>query len=219
MRTPLTLLLMLLAMGWLLTGCESDSTAPDDPLPPVTGEDVAGQGGYLAAAMVEVAPLALQFSGKADETDGRYSYTFAAGDPIMGTVELYFALDGVPSGWDVADYGRAWADAEAPLLIQPVEDGVVWELSFTLESDIDRDTDTAVVSGDGHLLVGDYDGTFTVTGYAVAEGGAWPTDGELVFTNADHEATVTFDGDSTALVTVGEDSWELDLDTGTLTAP
>ncbi len=218
MRTTLTLLLMLLAMGWLLTGCESDSTAPDDPLPPVTAEDVAGQSGYLATAMVEVAPLALQYSGKADETDGRYDYVFAPGDPVQGTVELSFALDGVPSGWDVADYGRAWTAEGAPLTIQPVADGVVWELVFTLESDIDQGTDTAVVAGDGVLLVGDYEGAFTVTGYAIAEAGEWPSDGELVFNSADHTATVTFEGDSTATVTVGEDSWELDLETGALTA-
>ncbi len=218
MRKLTTTLLLLLAMGWLLTGCESDSTAPDDELPPVTAEDVASQSGYLAQAMLEVAPLALEYDGsKADETDGLYTYTFAASDPVQGTVLLYFEQDGSPSGHAAADFARLWTGEDAALTIQPIAGGVPWVLSFTLESAIDQGAGTATVSGSGELLVGDYLATWSVDGYAISDGGQWPAAGTLTFTNEGQTATVTFDGDETATVTVGEDTWTLNLQTGTLT--
>ncbi len=218
MRKLTITLMLLLAMGWLLTGCESDSTAPEDELPPVTAEDVANQSGYLAQALIEVAPLALEYDGsKADESDGRYSYTFAPGDPVQGTVELLFEQDGSPSGYSVADHARAWTADGAPIEIQPVPDGVIWELVFTLESAIDQGAGTATVSGSGELEVGDYLATWSVTGYAISDGGQWPAAGTMTFTNEGQTATVTFDGDETATVVVGDDTWVLNLQTGTLT--
>ena len=217
MRKTLTILMLLLAAGWLLGGCSSDETAPNDPLPELSDEDVAGQSRFMALAMIEMAPLALEFSGKADASDGRYSYTFTD-DEIQGTVQLLFEQDNAPSGYDVADYARAWTDDGLPLELFPIPGGIAWLLAFTMESDIDQAAGDAVVDGGGTLTVGDYEAVWTVAGFAIEDDGDWPTDGVITFTNEGITATVTFDGDSTAIVTVGILTWTLNLENGELTA-
>jgi hypothetical protein len=222
MRKILIFLTLLLAATFFVTGCSSDSTAPNDELPALEAEDVAGQSGYMAMAMVEVAPLALEYDGsaKADETDGNYVYTFGATDDIQGTVLLHFregGADGTPCGYDVADYGRGWTADEAPLTIEIIEGGVPWELGFVLESIIDQAADSAVVDGSGTLTMGDYEAGWTVEDLEVVASGDWPEAGVLTFTNGGFTATVTFDGTGTAIVTIGEASWSLNLGSGELT--
>jgi hypothetical protein len=218
MRKLMIMLLLVMAMGWVLTGCESDSTAPDDELPAITEDDVANQSTFLAEAMLEVAPLALTFTPtKADELDGRYSYTFAPGDPLDGVVQLYFEQNGAPSGYDVADYGNAYTDDGAPITLTPVEDGVAWELNFDLDSEIDQGAGSAVVDGGGDLVIGSYVATWTVSGFAYAIGDDWPSAGLISFTNEGITAVVTFDGDETVTITIGSATWSYDFDNGTLT--
>jgi len=216
MRKTLTFLMLILAAGWLLGGCSSDETAPNDPLPELTDEDVAGQSRFMALAMAEIAPIALEFGGKADASDGRYSYTFTD-DEIQGTVQLLFEQDNEPSGYNVADYARAWTADGLPLELFPISGGIAWLLAFTLESDIDQEAGTAMIDGNGTLTVGSYAPTWIVTGFAVEEDGDWPTAGVITFTNEGITATVTFDGDSTATVTVGGLTWTLNLENGELT--
>jgi len=216
MRKILTFLMMLLLAGWLLAGCSSEETAPNDPLPELTDEDVAHQSGYMAMALVEMAPVSLEFSGKADASDGRYLYTFID-DEIQGEVQLYFEQNDAPSGYDVADFAQAWTGDEAPLLLYPIEGGIAWLLAFSLESIIDQGAGTAVIGGAGSLILGNYEALFTVVGLAIERGGDWPAGGYMTFTNEGIPATVTFDGDSTAIVSIGELSWILNLSNGTLT--
>jgi len=213
----MTFLTLLFAAGWLLAGCESDETAPSDPLPPLEAEDVASQSGVMAMILVEIAPFALEFSDKADAADGNYSYTFAPGDPVQGTVLLHFEREGAPSGYDVADYAMAWSVPDYPLALYPLDEGPAWLLAFTLESDIDQAGGTAVSSGSGTLEIGDYLAEWTATAIAVAEDDDWPASGVLIFANEGVTASVTFDGDSSAVVQVGGLTWSLDLNTGTLT--
>jgi hypothetical protein len=216
MRKTTTILMMLLLAGWLLGGCSSDETAPNDPLPALEDEDVAAQSGYMAMALAAVAPVALEFSGKADESDGRYQYDFAQTE-IEGTVQLYFETDGAPSGYQTADFARAWTEDELPVHLRPIEGGIDWLLAFTLESDIDQGAGTAVVGGSGTLAIGDYEPAWTVEGLAVETGGDWPTAGVVTFTNEGITAVVTFDGDETVSVQVGELNWTFNLEDGTLT--
>lgn len=213
----LTFLTLLLAAGWLLCGCDSDETAPNDPLPPLEDGDVAQQSGYMAMAIAEVAPLVLEYGSKADASDGNYSYTFAYGDPIQGVVLLHFELAGAPSGYDVADYAAAYTAADAPLEITAIEGGVPWLLAVDLESDINQGAGTAVVEGTGTLTLGSYVANWTLTALAVEESGDWPASGGMTFTNEGITATVTFDGDDTATVAVGLVSWSLNLNNGVLT--
>ncbi len=216
MRKIFTILMMLLLAGWLLAGCSSEETAPNDPLPELTNEDVAHQSGYMAMALVEMAPVSLEFSGKADASDGRYQYTFA--DPeIQGDVQLYFEQGDAPSGYDVADYSQAWTGDEAPLALYPIEGGIAWLLAFSLESVIDQGAGTAVIGGAGTLTVGNYEAAFTVVGLAIERGGDWPAGGYMTFTNEGITATVTFDGDNTATIEIGDITWMLNLSNGTLT--
>ncbi|HOX26946.1 MAG TPA: hypothetical protein PLL30_14075 [Candidatus Krumholzibacteria bacterium] len=218
MRKTLTYLMLLFVSGWLAAGCESDETAPQDRLPLLESEDVAGQAGYLALAVVELAPLALEYDGgKADASDGNYAYTFAAGGPIEGTVLLHFELDGAPSGYDVADYAAAFTADASPLRVTIVEGGVPWLLAADLETDLDQGAGTAVAYGSGTLTVGGYEATWTLAAVAVADAGQWPASGELTFTNEGITATVTYDGDDTATVEVGDSAWVVNLNDGTLT--
>lgn len=216
MRKTITILMLLLLAGWLL-GCSSDETAPNDPLPELTSEDVANQSGYMAVFLTEMAPVALEFSGKADASDGRYSYVFGPSDDIAGTVQLYFETAGAPSSYTGADFARAWTADDAPLELRPIPDGIAWLLAFSLESDIDQGAGTALVEGSGTLTIGNFEPVWTVEGLAVEVGGDWPAAGVMTFTNEGITATVTFDGDNTATVTVGSLTWTLNLSNGTLT--
>ena len=218
MRRKLTHMLLLLAAGGLLSGCESDETAPNDPLPPLEAVDVAQQSGYMAMALAELAPLVLEYQGgKADASDGNYAYTFAFGDPIQGSVLLHFEIAGVPCGYDVADFAAAFTAAEEPLVVTAIEGGVPWLLAVDLESDLDQGAGTAVAGGTGTLTMGSYVAAWTLGALAVDDGGGWPASGVMTFTNEGIVATVTYDGDETATVVVGEDSWSLNLNNGTLT--
>jgi hypothetical protein len=216
MHKTTTTLMMLLLAGWLLGGCASDPTAPHDDLPAIEEEDVAGQAGYMAMALAGVGPLALEFGGKADASDGRYAYTFFQPE-IQGVVQLYFETDGLPSSFTTADFARSWTEEEAPLSIYPIVDGLAWLVAFTLESDIDQGAGTAVVDGAGTLTLGSYVADWDVVGLAVEEDGDWPAAGVLTFTNEGITATVTFDGDETVTIEVGELVWSFDLENGTLT--
>ncbi len=219
MRNNLTTLLLLATAAWLFAGCSSDSTAPNDNLPPLEKADVAGQAGFLAVAMVDIAPIGATYSGKAE---GEYVYTFAAGDPIQGTVNLFFrdgGASGSPSTPAQADWASASTPTGAPLSVTLVDGGLPWLLSFALVSDIDRVNDTATVDGSGTLVVGNYTAAWTLAGLVVFSDGSttWPAEGTLTFTNEGITAVVTFDGDHTATVTVDGEVYTLDLNNGNLT--
>ena len=221
MRKTLTIFMLLLAAGWLLTGCESDSTAPNDDRAPLEDSDVASQAGYMAVAMAEVGPLALEYqpTAKGGEDDVLYTYTFAPGDPIQGVVLLSFrtgGAEGTPCGYDVADYAQARTAEDAPVTVELIDGGVPWNLVFVLESAIDQAAGTAVVDGSGTLEVGAYAASWTCDALAVSRSGDWPTAGTLTFTNEGITAAVVFDGDDTATITVGDLTWTVNLNTGAL---
>jgi len=217
MRNTLTIFMLLLAAGWLLGGCSSDETAPNDPLPELADEDVASQSAIMAMIVAELAPVALEYGSKADASDGRYQYTFAD-DEIVGVVELYFATEGAPSSYEGADHARAWTADGAPLSLYPIPDGVAWLLAFDIVSTIDQGAGTAEITGGGTLTIGNYEPSWTVTGFAIEDGGDWPAAGEVTFTNEGITAIVTFDGSDTATVAIGSLNWTLDLEEGELTA-
>jgi hypothetical protein len=222
MRQNLILTMLLAVLAWSLAGCSSDTTAPSDNLPPLEKSDVAAQSGFLAVAMVDIAPLGLAYSEAKTQKVGDYTYTFAPGDPVQGTVNLQFRLggpDGEPVSYDEADWARAFTAAGEPVTVELVEGGVPWQLSFNLLSDIDRENDTATVNGGGTLVVGNYTATWTVDGLVVFSDDTttWPAQGTLTFTNSGITAVVTFDGDHTATVEVDGEVYTLDLNTGELT--
>ena len=215
MRKTLMLLMILLAMGWLLGGCSSDETAANDPLPEPTEEDVASQTAYMAVGLVEMAPVALNFAGKADAIDGNYSYVFSGGD-IDGAVLLHFEQAGEPCAWNVADYAMASTEAGAPLSFTIFDGGVPWAVGFSLESDIDQGAGTAVVNGSGTLTAQGFSATWTVEDLEVSRAADYPQTGTLTFSDGSITGTLTFNGNDTATVTVGSLSWTVDLGDGSL---
>ena len=221
------------AVALLLGGCCSDSTAPHDRLPPLENRGVAAQSGYLAAAMVDVAPVSLLYhDGKnkdkglgdgfglaAGAGDGDYIFSFAPGDPVQGTVYLHFrqgGAEGTPCSFETADWARAWTAAGRPLIVDLVPGGVSWLLGLELLSDIDRAAGAATVSGGGILVVGDYTADWSVAGLAVVDSGNWPSEGGLTLTNEGITAVVTYNGDHTATVEVEGETYIVDLNTGQL---
>jgi len=213
MRKYLLFLIALLCASLLLTGCESDSTAPDDELPALESEDVAGQSGAMATAMMSVLPRI--WDPAAGKALGEYEYTFTSG-PVMGTVYSQFR-DG--EGGDLVGYDVAtWAlvNTQDPLAITLIEGGIAWLLGFTITADIDQAADTATATGVGTLVVGDYNASFTLDAVVVQDGDDYPASGSITFINEGITAVVTFDGDNMVTVTVGEDSWTVDLDDGSI---
>jgi hypothetical protein len=223
MRKNTTLILLLPAMAWMLGACSSDSTAPDDSLPPLSNKDVASQAGYLSAAIVEVAPLSLTYQG-VKAADGEDHYDFPEDGMVQGRVHLEFrdgGAEGDLSDFDVADWAKAWTAAGEPLIINLVDydEAVPLLLSFMLESDLDQESDprTAVVNGGGQLVVGDYLATWTVDDLVVFDQEPyWPQSGSISFTSGGITATVTFNGTSIATVTVGDLTFDINLATGAL---
>lgn len=214
MRIPAIFLLLMLGAAWLLGGCGSDSTAPDDSLPPLSDEDVADQSGFMAVALVQVAPLGLDYGGKAADV-GDYTYTFPGGGEVQGTVYLQFrdgGATGDPVAYGQADWARAYTAGDEPLTIDLIEGGIPWILAFELFSDLNRATDSALVNGGGSLVIGDYTATWTVEDLQINGAQQWPASGTLTFTNEGITAVVRFNGTSTVTVEVGESSFDIDLD-------
>lgn len=213
MRKYLITLFALLAMGLMLTGCESDSTAPDDDLPDLTADDVATQSGAMATSMMRALPRI--WDPTTNKANGEYSYTFVTG-PVVGTIfsEFRDAAGGDLVDYDVAGWARVFTDE--PLAVTLVNGGIPWLLAFDITADIDQQAGSASAAGGGSLVVGDYTATFTLTAVVMQDGASYPASGTITFVNEGISATVTFDGDSTAMVTVGDDSWTVDLDDGSI---
>jgi len=213
MRKELITLLALMALSLLLVGCESDSTAPDEELPPLEPQDVATQSGAMATSMMQALPRIWDPTTNKDV--GEYQYTFAGGF-VAGTVYSEFRDT---EGGNLVDHGVAgWARiyTDDPLIVTLFADGIPWLLAFDIEADINQATDQATANGGGSLTVGDYLATFTLTDVVVAQGVDYPTSGTISFTSGGITATVTFTGGGNATVTVGGDSWIIDLDDGSI---
>lgn len=221
MRRSAGFLVLMLSATGLLVGCSSDSTAPNESLPPLSKDAVAGQTGFLTVAMIQVAPLALNFSGKA-AADGQYVFTFAPGDPVQGSVHLEFRLGGAAGSlveYSMADWARVFTAEGEPLLVELIEGGIPWILNFDLINVIDRDPDTATIGGAGSLLIGNYVAIWLVDGLLVysTETSEWPGGGTLTFANGGHTAVVTFDGDHLVTIDVGGELYDLNLNSGAVT--
>ncbi len=214
MRKYLLSLIVLLSLGLLLTGCESDSTAPNDDLPALSSEDVANQSGAMAAAMTQVLPRIWNPQNTKD--NGEYEYTFASG-PVDGhrLLRVPRCRRRRPGGLRRGRLGPH-VHHRCALNITLIDGGIPWLLGFNLTADINQATDTATAAGSGTLVVGDYSATFTLAGVVVQQGEDYPAAGIITFVNEGITAIVTFDGDDMVTVTVGDESWTIDLDDGSL---
>lgn len=202
---------MLLALGLLAGGCESDATAPQET-PALSEQGAATQAGLVAMAIVQVGPDMINFS---EPTKQVYSRTFA-GD-ISGTVYLDFRVgaDGVPATWAVGNWVRMYTGAADPLVVTIGDAGGRAQLGLDVNAALNRVDSSAVVGGGGSFTTGPYSAAFTFTDLAIASAAGYPTGGSMTFTGAGYAITVTFDGTNVATITVsGLGTWYVNLDTG-----
>ena len=216
-------LLLLLAGGLMLGGCESDVVAPDDDLPELTEMEAAQQAALVAVGVAQVGPQLLKFAGlKAGPAVlGVYPYDFPVGGDITGSIVLEYFIGGAGgthSTWDEADYGLLYTpEGEAVSVTVELVEGaeVIYSVTFNLGGPINRAADTATVSGPGTLIMGDFVQGFTLTNVLLNDVSSYPDGGTMDFLAGSVEITVTYDGSRYATATVlGGSVFEIDLDTG-----
>jgi hypothetical protein len=213
--------LALLAAGVLLVmaGCESDSTAPKDEVPPISQQAAAQQAGYFASAVAQA------YGIYQDALHGKevIVHDFATGD-ASGSFTMDFrtgGAGGTPSPSALADYIHIYTDTEQDVRI--TQPGLTIPLAIaTFDVVVDPYDATApesgTLNGGGRLVSGAYTSTFTVEDLFL-NSSTYPPSGALIYTAGDHEVTVEFDGSQFATLTVGSMIYLVNLDTGELMAP
>lgn len=210
--------LALLLGGLVLVGCESDSVAPNDEIPPLTEENVAYQAALIDMAMAEIAPVLLNYTpGKAV-----YTYTFEGYDYVDGMVYIDYRLGG-SEGADAtpseADYAHLYTASGDTVRITTEDiDFSAMLLTGDIMADLDQEADTATVrdGSEGSLVAGEYTGTYMIDGFAVGRVG-YPTAGEITFIGGGHTLVSAFDGTNLVVISVdGAATWWLNLDDGLL---
>ncbi|MEN8005897.1 MAG: hypothetical protein ABFS42_02735 [Candidatus Krumholzibacteriota bacterium] len=222
-------LLLLVAGGLMLAGCESDAVAPQDELPQLTEQEAAQQAAIVAVGLAQVGPELLKFSGLKYDPEGLgvYPYEFPPGGDITGSIMLEY-FDGGPGGihshWDDADYGLLYS-AAGEVLTAALDIGigvdVIVGMTFYLAGPINRTTDTATVTGSGTFTIHDVTDGFTISELdpVVLSGvSTYPSGGMLLFNIDGIELVVLYDGDDTAAVAIAEVvTFMIDLETGEVT--
>ena len=175
----------------LLTAAFGLVGCSDDPVTPneetqLTAEDVAHQSGFLAYSIVNVLPT---LSSKAT--------------PSLETIPGFGG-----NFWSDSSPDRIWTDADHMLTWTPEGYG------FTLACEFDITAAGGLANGDGTLTAGDLVITFDIENVTVVSNG-YPTAGQIIVSSGGFTATIAFNG-GTATVTVGGNSWTIDLSDGTL---
>ena len=202
----------------LLGGCSNDPVTPQDEQPALSADDVATQAGLMAMAAGIIAPQTIDFAGKSDKDSYQYPFT---GD-VVGVVFLDYytgGAGGTSAPWSTADYVELYTADDAPLVAAVGASGFEGTvvLGFALNADLDRDStpDMATINGGGTFASGGYGATFAFTNLVVVQGNSYPDSGSMAFTAAGFVATVTFNGNSTALMAVSNGtSWIVNLASG-----
>lgn len=222
-------LVLLMAGGLLLGGCESDSVTPNDDVPELTELQAAQVAGRIASGIAKVGPELLKFDGpkSGNKVLGVYPYEFPSGGDITGTIVLeYFegGAGGTHSNWDDADYGLIYTPGST-VVTAAIDLGgteaLLFEISFNLHGDINQTADTAAVLGGGTLAIGSFINSFSIPDDepVVLSGVSSYPHGGMVIVNVDGvDLLVIYDGDHTAGVSVGGViSYLIDLDNGEVT--
>jgi len=218
--TLLAVLALMLGLGLFMTGCESDSVAPNEEPPTLSDDEVAGQAAAMASAAAQVLPQIVEYSPTNKDL---YSYDFSGQNAVTGTVWFDFrtgGADGTSATYSTGDYCHMYtADGEA--IVFEVGVGGEIEVTVSVMASIVQATDTATLleGSAGTFTAGAYNATFSFAGVVVTAGQNYPSGGTMTFVSGGRTLTVTFDGDNTAVVTLeGGGSWVLDLDDGSVSA-
>jgi hypothetical protein len=220
------------AFAWsafLLAGCGGDGgLAPHDELT-LTRDEAAGQSGYLAWALAQVAPEFLDDPtdlidiGKSADKDA-YVMTFTGAIVGSCTIDFRTVTGGAAAPWDQAGYGHFYTAPGEPLAFYPVDQGddaAVIFLDFNLEAEITQgNPDVAVVTGLGSIGNSSFKTLFTLDGLVV-EAGSYPGGGSMTVELGPYTAEIEFGGDpshpSEALMTLNGATYVIDLETGETT--
>jgi hypothetical protein len=178
---------VLLAM-LVFVGCSEDTVTPNDDIV-ITDEDVAYQSGFVARAIVEVLP---------EMADRTVLETVYLDPPFSGG--FYHETD--PDE-------RVYTDDILKLSLE-IED---FGTTVIFEFDISATGDPLVANGSGSITAAALYLTFEVINVVVVDG--YPVSGSVEVTESSSRvATITFDGDHTATITINDLVFVVDLDTG-----
>ncbi len=200
-----------------LAGCASDTVGVHQDPPELSSLDVAHQAGYTGKAFAMIGPYLFEdLSPGKDE----YIYMFPPDGDGEGTVYFeFFNAAEADAQYDNADNARMYTmpDESISLNFEVVEkDEISLVLTFDLVADpYDYDTRTATLNGSGTLDTGIYAGDWSLEDVVISATGD-PQSGSLSFTIEDMTAVITYDGDDTVTVTIGDDTYTLDLETGNI---
>jgi hypothetical protein len=208
-----------LALLGLAAGCESDSVAPQDALPPISAEDAAFQSGLIAAAITRIGPEIMAPTLPAKQV---VDITWTGQHGLTGTVHIDYrnGPDGDPAAGTAATWARLFTDAGAPVITTVPDLGgqTMFDLDVTATLDQLADQATILSGSGGTMTSGENVVTFALAGIVVGSGG-YPQQGGMTITAGGHTAEVMFNG--TNIVTMIVDSsatYFIDLDTGEVTS-
>jgi len=189
------LMLALAAIGLIaLGGCSSDDGVTPDETPEFTAEDAAHQAAFVTVAVVQVMQ---QMSNKAD--------------PVIRNVSMEHVYG---SYWDDGDNDRVWTDSANMLYVDI--NGLPHDLQYDTPVTFDITDTDGVANGAGNLDFVTFDVTFTIVG-VMLDPGNFPVGGQILVDTSGWLAMIEFFAGHTATVTVGEASWDVNMDTGYLT--
>ena len=224
---------LMLAAGILLVivGCESDPTVPEESPPPISQDAAVEQAAAFTDVVINLLDEMMVPSKEMviqpvmfESVTGYVTLDYRCGGPdgteegCTGTTPLtdylnIFTDSSPPEPWDPQQIDL-WQDfglGDGPQVIASVKGSVVvypYNNTATPQN--------GQVSGQGTVESGTYVSSWSINGvqYAV---GDYPESGEIVFTSNPTVVNIAFDGTVNALITVGTDSYILNLDTGEIT--
>jgi hypothetical protein len=229
--------LFLIAGGLaILVGCESETTAPNENPPPLSQEAVAEQAAAFTAIVVDLLDELLVPGGKElvpeninlENVTGQVTMDYRCGWPDSPTEEgcfgdtpatnyvRIFTADTAEPPFDPPQRIDVWQDVVGdPLVIATIK-GSLEVFPYNNDSPPYHGT----VNGSGTVVSGTYISTWEVVGVDFTVGN-YPCAGDVIYTSVPTVATVTFDPacGQFATLTVGEDFYRVDLDTGELLPP
>jgi hypothetical protein len=184
---PTLLIALLLTAAFGLVGCSDDDPVTPNDETQLTAEDVAHQAGFLAYSIVNVLPT---LSNKAI--------------PELETIPGFdgdFWLERDPED-------RVYTDGDHMLSWSPAG------FNITVTCEFDITSIGGLANGDGTLTAGDLVIDFDIEDVTVVANG-YPTAGQIIVSSSGYVATIVFNG-GTATVTIGGNSWTIDLSDGTI---
>jgi hypothetical protein len=217
---------LMLVLG-AFAGCGSDSTTPQDEVPALTEDNAVFAAGYLAS-YISNAYGVYQGALKSAADKAVSVETFTEGG-IHGDYTLDFRADDgtTPSPSGSAEWLRAYTAAGQQIEVysepyDPDADPAQVPLAtctfdaIAFPYDHTDGAESGTVNGGGTLHAGAYTTTFTVDDLELNVD-EYPPSGALSYTAGEHLVVVTFDGSSVAGMTVGENHYHVNLNTGVVT--